>query len=215
MDSLYSQLSWLTRPPADFNALCRAALDQPEGLGARLQALAASALDENQLMRLAKVVAKARSAGYSLAPLAPYKLGLVTNSTSDFVASALVATALRHGIALECITSAYDQAVQESLSPESTINRAAPHAVLISLDWRGLPLQPAPGKPAEAQATVDAALNYLLMIRDGIRRNSGAIAILQNIAPPPETLFGSQDRVIPGTRRQIVDGVTKAQRPCP
>jgi FkbH-like protein len=210
MDSLDFNLSWLTRPPADFNALCSAAMDHPEGLGVQLQALASYALDENQLMRLARIVAKARAAHYSLSPLTAHKLGLVTNSTSDFVASALVATALRYGIALECIPAAYDQAVQESLSPESDMNRSAPQAVLIALDWRGLPLHPCPGKSAEAQATVDGVLNYLRMIRDGIRGQSGAICILQNVAAPPETLFGSLDRVILGTRRQIIDGVNLA-----
>ena len=82
MDSVYSSLAWLARPPADFTALCRAALDQPEGLGARLRALASCALDENQLIRLARLVSKARAAGHSLAPLTPYKLGVIANSTS-------------------------------------------------------------------------------------------------------------------------------------
>jgi FkbH-like protein len=210
MDSLYTNLSWLTRPPADFTALCRAALDQPEGLGTRLQSLAASALDENQLIRLAKLVARARTAGLSLAPLTPYKLGLITNSTSDFIAPALIATALRHGIALECIPAAYDQAMQESLSPESAINRAAPQAVLIALDWRGVPLQPSPGNAVEAQATVEGILNYLRTIREGIHNHSGALCILQTVAAPPEALFGSLDRALPGTRRQIVDAVNRA-----
>jgi FkbH-like protein len=210
MDPLYSCASWLPSPPADFRARCRSALEQQEGVGARLRALATYALDENQLLPLAKLVEKARSAGHSLAPLVPYKLGLITNSTSGFVASALVATALRHGIALECIPAAYDQAVQESLSADSTINSAAPNAVLIALDWRGLPLQPSPGDSAEAQATIDSILNYLLMIRDGIHSHSNATCILQNIAAPPETLFGSLDRVLPGTRRQIIDGVNRA-----
>jgi FkbH-like protein len=215
MDSVYSNLSWLSRPPADFTALCRAALDHPEdqskghpeGFGARLRALASCALDENQLIRLAKLLPKARAAGYSLAPLTPFKLGVIANSTSDFITSALAASALRHGIALECIPAAYDQAMQESLSPDSAINRGAPQAVLIALDWRGLPLRPSPGNSAEAQATVDGVLNYLRMIREGIRNNSGAICIVQSIAAPPESLFGSLDPLLPGTRRQIVDAV--------
>ena len=155
-------------------------------------------------------MAKARPAGRSLAPLTPYKLGLITNSTSDFIAPALIATALRHGIALECIPAAYDQAMQESLSPESAINRAAPQAVLIALDWRGVPLQPSPGNSAEAEATVDGILNYLQTIREGIHNQSGALCILQTIAPPPEALFGSLDRALPGTRRHIVDAVNRA-----
>jgi FkbH-like protein len=207
MDSLYANLGWLPKPPADFNALCRSALEREEGLGTRLRELAAWALDENQLLRLGKVFAKARGAGHSLRPLTPYRLGLITNSTADFIAPALTATALRHGIALECIPTAYGQAVQESLSPDSTLNRAAPQAVLIAIDWRGVPLRSTPGAAAEARETVDGILRHLRTIRDGIRRNSGAVCILQNFAAPPETVFGALDRALPGTPRQILDAV--------
>src|SRR5579859_5261774 len=116
--SLYADLSWLPRPPADFPVLCRSALDQPEGLGHRIRSLASYALDQNQLVRLTKLIARARSLDQSLAPLTPYRLGLISNATSDFLAPALVATAARHGIALECVAGAYDQAIQESLNPE-------------------------------------------------------------------------------------------------
>jgi FkbH-like protein len=210
MSSLYSNLSWLPQPPADFNALCRAVLEHPESLGHRIRALASSALHENQLIRLAKLIATARQAGHSLAPLTPYRLGLISNATTDLIVPVLVATAARHGIALECFVAAYDQAVQESLNPESSIHRSSPQGVLIAIDWRGLPLRSSPGQADACQTTVKAVLDYLQMICNGIRQNSQAICILQNLAAPPESLFGSLDRALPGAPRNLIDTVNQA-----
>src|SRR5581483_1699946 len=157
--NLYSDLSWLPRVPSDFPQLCRSVLERPEGLGEQIRLLASSALDQNQLMRLAKVIAKARSAGLSLEPLTPFRLALISNSTTDFIVPALTATAARYGIALECTAAAYDQAVQASLSGDSPIYQSAPQAVLIALDWRGVPLRPTPGDSGSAHAGVQGVVD--------------------------------------------------------
>src|SRR3569623_1150731 len=209
MSELYSNLSWLPQPPADFNALCSSALGQPDNLGQRLRALASSALNDNQLLRLSKLITRARTDGHSLAPLTPYRLGLISNSTTDFLAPVLVATAARHGIALECITGSYGQVIQVSLSPDSTINRSAPNAVLLALDWRGFPLRFSPGHAEASRATVDGALEYLHSVRNGVRQNSNAICIVQNLAASPETLFGSLDRALPGSPRYLIDSINR------
>ena len=209
MPALYSELSWLPQPPADFNALCRSALSDPDSLGQRIRALASNALDENQLLRLFKLITSARAAGQSLAPLTPYRLGLISNSTTDFLAPVLVATAARHGIALECTTGSYGQVMQESLDPQSSINRSAPNAVLLALDWRGLPLRFSPGHADASRAAVESALEYLNSIRNGLRQNSNAICIVQNLAAPTETLFGSLDRALPGAPRYIIDSLNR------
>jgi len=210
MTSLYADLSWLPRPPADFSARCRCALDLPEKAGEQIRALASYALDQNQLVRLTKLIARAREAGHSLAPLTPYRLGFISNSTSDFLVAALVASAARYGIALDCVAGAYDQAIQESLNPDSAVHRSKPNAVLIALDWRGLPLHSSPGRSEEANATVGATLDYLNLIRNGIQQNTPALCIFQNLAAPPETLFGSLDRAIPGSPRNVLDRVNQA-----
>jgi predicted enzyme involved in methoxymalonyl-ACP biosynthesis len=208
MRALYESLAWLPPPPADFTAACSVALDSPEDLGLRLQWLASHALDEIQLNRLAKAVTRARAQGLSLAPLTPFTLGLVCNAITDLVAPALVATALRHGIALRCIRAPYGQVAQPALSPESEIKRAAPDAVLVALDHRGL-LRPCPGDAAQAKKRVAEALQHLRAIRDGFRQESETFCILQTIARPAEPLFGSLDLAMPGTIRHLVDAVNR------
>src|SRR5688572_7254013 len=173
-DDLYTRLAWLPPKPEDFVARCRGLLAEDGGadLGRRLQALANFALDENALNKLAKVIAQARAAGRSLAPLTPFRLGVLSNTTSHFLVPALIATAARHGIALECEESDFDQVIQEALNPESMINRGKFDAVLVAIDHRGLPLRAVPGDAEAASRIVSDAMAQLTTVREGIRANS-------------------------------------------
>ena len=206
---LYSQLAWLPAAPDDFSAQCRQLLADPADLGKRVQRLANHALDENQLNRLAKAIQRARDAGQSLAPLTPFRIGLISNATSHFIVPVLVATAARHGIALECIEADYDQVMQAALAPDSLINQARCDAVLVAVDHRGLPLNATPGDAPAAQQTVQTALAHLAMIRNGLRSHSNTVCILQTLARPVESAFGSFDLVLPGTPRQLIDEVNR------
>jgi FkbH-like protein len=205
-DPLYSELGWLRRPPSDFDARCRAAMKLPEGGGHELKALAGHALNDNQLVLLARALAKLRAAGHSLAPLQPYKLGLLANYTTNFIAAAISGTAPRYGMSVECTAAAYGQGLQESLDSDSGIHRAQPNAVLIAIDWRGLPLRSGSG----AREALDAALQYLNAVRAGIRQHSDAVCIVQNIAAPAERLYGSLDSVLAGSLQSTIAGLNAA-----
>jgi FkbH-like protein len=209
-NSLYTNLSWLPQPPADFSTQCRAALESHENLGARFRTLASYALDDNQLNRLSKVIGKAQQAGHSLAPLAPFRLSVLSNSTVDFIIPALVASAARHGIALTCASGDYDQVLQDALSPDSAIHRVRPDAVLLAVDFRAVRLAGALGSAGAAEDLVQAAGQFLETVRSGIKANSQAVCICQTFAPPPERLFGSFDRVLPGALRNLIDALNRS-----
>jgi FkbH-like protein len=208
-DSLYASLAWLPRVPADFRQRCRvaAASDEP---GRELIALAGYALDENQLRRLSDTIGTLRARGVSLVPLTPFTLGVLGNTTLEPVIPALIASAARYGIALECVEADFAQTVQDALSPESRVNRARPDAVLLALDHRGLPLSAPLGDAAVANAAVGEAVAFVGGIRDALRRNGGARAIVQTLPPPAETLFGSFDRAIAGTPRSLIGAFNAA-----
>jgi FkbH-like protein len=208
--NLLTELAWLPPAPADFAASCRA-LEEPDEalLGSRLQVFAGRALDENQLNRLARFIVRATAEGRSLAPLVPFRLGLVSNATTQPLVPALIATAARHGIALTCIEADYGQVVQEALSPNSAIGRARPDAVLVALDFRGLPIRVTPGDAPAAEATVAACLHQLAAIRDGLHANGVGVCVVQTLARPPEALFGSLDLALPGTIRNVVDAINR------
>lgn len=206
---LYRDLAWLPKVRADFLVRYRSLVDEPAQFGARLQALASYSLDENQLNRLSRAIAKVRAGGFSFSPLVPFRLGILSNSTLDFIAPALEASAARYGIALECVQAPYDQAIQEAVNPQSRINSSAVDAVLIAIDFRGLPLRCELGNPDAERIIADAALRYLQAIRSGIAKNSKALCILQTLAPPPESLFGSFDTVLPGTSLSVIAGINE------
>lgn len=145
MNPLFAELQWLPHLPEGFAERVRALGNSASGLGCELQALASHALDLNQLTKLAKVIGKARASGNPLDSLVPFRLAVVSNSTIDLIVPALVASAPRHGIALEVIQPSYDQVAQEALIPDSKVNRSKPDAVLFALDYRALPLKLSPG----------------------------------------------------------------------
>jgi FkbH-like protein len=203
-DDLYLGLAWL---PAveDFRAACARLLEGDGPCGRAVRDLARRRLSETQLSRLASTIGVLRDQGRSLAPLSPFKLGVIGNGTLDLIGPALVATAARHGLDLQCVTVAYGAAVQEAVSPDSALNRAGCDAVLIALDHRGLPLRPSQSDIAGAEQSVADSLALINAIRQGVRAASGARCIVQTLAPPPEALFGSLDRQVPGAMRRLVE----------
>src|ERR1700733_2767701 len=209
MNPLYSELQWLLPVPKDFSDRLKALDSSPGPLGSELRALALYGLNLNQLTKLAKAIARARADGKSLDPLVPFRLAVLSNSTIDLMVPALVASAARRGIALEVIQPSYDQAAQEALTPDSKVNSSEPDAVLFALDYRALPLKLSLGDPEASASTIDGAVGYLRMLRDGIKTNSNAVCIFQNFAAPVETLFGNLDRALPGSIRSLIDGINR------
>jgi FkbH-like protein len=206
---LFADLAWMERPPADFGRQCRSVLEENNSAGQRLRALSNYALDTNQLVRLAGLVRTARSDGRSLAPLVPFRLGLVGNGTLEMIAAAIDASSVRHGIDMDCVAAEYGQVMQSALSPDSHVNRSRPDAVLVAVDYRAFPLRPTPGDRPAADQTVAEWLANLTAMGDAIRANTGAVCIFQTLAPPSEGLFGHSDRILPGTTRWLIDAINR------
>ncbi len=171
--------------------------------GRAVIALAQYALDENQLRRLADTIGALRDRAARLRRSRPFKLAVLGNATLEPVVPALVASAARYGIALECVEADFGQTVQEALSPGSRVNLARPDAVLLALDHRGVALGAPPGDSDAAAASVADAVEFVRTVRAALRANGGARSIVQTLAPPAETVFGSFDRAVPGTPRNL------------
>jgi FkbH-like protein len=188
---LYVELEWLPKPPADFRKRCRELAAAADAGGTDVARLASFALTQDHLERLSETMTALRERGVGLAPLESFKLGIIGNATLDGLPSALIASAARHGIALECVKADFGQTLAEALAPDSAVNSARPDAVLLALDHRGLPLS----------SSVDEALAFVRALRDGFRTNGGALSIVSSLAAPPETAFGSFERQVPATPR--------------
>jgi FkbH-like protein len=207
MNPLYTELQWLPRAPDHFVTKLKSLGCENSSLGQRFQEIALHALDLYQLSELASVIGNARSEGKSLEPLVPFRLAVLSNSTTDLILPSLIASAARHGIALDIIRPEYGQVAQEVLTNISRVITASPDAILLAIDYRALPLTACPGDVEMSRVSVERAVDYIQTLRAGIRTNSKATCIIQTIPPPPETLFGNLDCSVEGTLRNMISKV--------
>lgn len=203
--NLFKDLGWLPAVPSNFATLCRDFPLHADDAGARMRYLATHVLDENDIHRLANTLRRARSAGVSLAPLQPFRLGIISNATSHYLVEALEIGAIRHGFLIQVIQADFGQVMQEAVSPNSIINQSQVDAVLIALDYRGLPMQAVPGDKEAANGMVDAALSQVAAVRAGLRQHGNPVCIVQTLARPVESLFGSFDAAASGCLRTMID----------
>jgi FkbH-like protein len=205
--SLYTELAWLPEPPNDFKVRCARLADHDDP-ALEIHRLAGHALDESKLSRLANVIAQLLPTGRAL-DLTPFRLGLIGSGTLELLVPSLIASAARHGLALQCVKGHYDQFLSDAISATSDVNLARCDAVLIALDYRSLPIDTPPGDAQQAKRGIAAGLDLVEAIRTGIRTNSGALSIVQTFPSPPETLLGSFDRLLHGSWRSSLDELNR------
>jgi len=195
-------LPWLPRLSETFRAQVRAVEpDSASDWGVLLRQLATQHIGLTQAISLSQSLVRLSAKQPSKA-LTSFRLGLVSNATTDFLRPMLIATALRFGIALEIIAADFGQIMQEAVDPDSQLNRAKPDAVLLAIDHRGWPLRSGGSTwPPFDAATANADLS---LICQSFRKHSGAICFVQTLAAPPELLFGSLDAATPGTLRSAI-----------
>jgi FkbH-like protein len=195
-----TDLPWLPRLSASFRAELQS-IEQHTSTdwGQRLRAAATQFLGLNQAIAITKSLDRLRARAPSPS-LAAFRLGLVSNATTDFFQPLLVASALRYGIALEVAAANFGQIVQEAINPQSKLNRSRPDGVLLAIDHRGLPFRTT---TAADWPLFDAraAVSELATVRDGFRRHCGAACFVQTLPAPAELLFGSLDASTAGTLR--------------
>lgn len=200
---MQDNLIWLPAPPLDFREQCRSLAD----LGAddadkKLIKLATHNLDYSKLELLARAAAKVRKAFGAIPGLSHFRLGLLSNSNTDLVVNAMIASALRHGIDLEIVTGPFGLIQQCAIDTQSPVYHPHCHAILISADYRGLGLQADLRLSNENQ--VQATMAMLLSTKEAIKRNSEASVIFQTVPAPSGQLFGNLDRQIDGTLKSLV-----------
>ena len=135
-----ADLPWLPLPPTDFAAQCKAVGATNEPPGPAIQFLAGFRLSARQSSSVARAISRSRQAGLDFAPLSNFRLGILSSATFDLLLDCLPAAAARHGVALDLVTTPYDQVMQQALEPGSEINSANADAVLLAVDHRWLNL---------------------------------------------------------------------------
>jgi FkbH-like protein len=198
-------MPWLLPAPADFKARAKALASSSSPDEAEARRLAAFALDLSQLGTLGKAVSSQLEFFVTKAGFTNLKLGIVSSHTMDYLAGALPATGLRHGLVMNVVLAGYGQAAQQLLDPASEFAAQHLDAVLIAFDYRALGLDVVRLKTEEAEDAVSAAINHVSSMADGVRNTLKATCILQTIVPPTDPVFGSLDARIPGSPRAMIE----------
>ena len=199
MKNLLETLSWLPSPPEDFKEKLSHASS-----GEDLIKLAQHSLNDSQLTRLAKKLQNIAEKDGNLSNLSPLSLGMLSNATTNLISPAITGSALSFGIQLKVVEGKFNQVFQEALSDQSTFDGLSLNSVLIAIDYKGLPLSPCPGDIESAKNNVQDCIKYLKNICNAMHAKTDAKIILQNIARPSETLFGSFESRLPGTMSWLI-----------
>jgi FkbH-like protein len=199
-------MPWLQASPPDFRQrlkILSGAAGEP--IGSDLRRLGNYALEGAHMRSVAHWLAVARRSGWNLAPLVPLRVAVLSNGTTQLVNQAIEASGLRHGLNLETVTLDFGQVAQQALDPQSTLFAARPDVVLIALDHHGFPWRICPGSVDDAQRMAEAAFQFVVETQTALQRHSQATVVVQTVPPPAERLFGSLDRTIAGSWRDLCE----------
>jgi FkbH-like protein len=158
--------------------------------------LANFALDTDKLIKLSRLLRELAKRPEALKPLHPFRLGLVSNATTDFIVPTVAASGLRYGLAIDVVVPPFGQFVQAVADPHSQLYACRLNAVLLALDHRAFGL--------DAGGNVEDALALLKSVRSHVQRQAGVTCIVQTLARVPEPLQGSLDLMIGDSQRAAV-----------
>lgn len=204
MTSIYENLSWLPAAPPDFSATLKIS-----STGKELRVLSKYSLNDNQLAQLSKKLKYLQDSQADLAGLIPVSLGIVSNATTKLIVPSLIGTALRFGIALKVVEAEFNQVAQEAFSTNSTFTEHQLNAILVSIDYRGLPFDPSPGNRISANKNVQHCFSYIKSVIKSLKIKTGSQIILQNIAPPVEHISGSYEGLLEGTLSWLISRLNR------
>ena len=197
-------LPWLAPAPSEVRSTIRSLGTEPSLEIGKLRRIAATELDITQLGRLSKVVNDRRKEIAADGNFASLRLGLVGSHTLDFIADALCATAVRHGLLLSLVRTPYGQVAQVVLDPGSELAQSKVDVVLLALDAIAIGIHRPQLSEEAASTAVRSAIEQMKTLRDGIR-SMGATVAFQTIPLPPAPLFGSFDAQMPGSPRAMAE----------
>ena len=163
---MLTSMDWLEAAPKDFKeqlrALQRDRDARPRGeVAAAMAALADHVLDENQLVKLARL-AKEFLAGGGAEPLVSLKLGVFGDGTLSLITPVIAGSGLRHRLLIETFEGEFNRALLDAADPASPVRAARLDMALIASDARVLGLAEGAASRGAAEEKVRRALRRLV-----------------------------------------------------
>jgi len=197
-------MTWLPLAPSfrgDFRAALEAA--NPTERLEKLASLAAYRLGLLETVQLDRAFSQLDLKEAPAFPLV--RLAVLGSATTDHLAPAIRVAGLRRRLLIDVHNGAYGQYRQDVLDPNSSLRQFAPQTILFSLSARevttGVPLT---ATLEEVDAIIVRFIVELRSLWQKARENYNATIIQQTFLDVTDTLFGSYDRLLPGTPTRVV-----------
>ena len=202
MENIYKDTTWLPPAPRDFRSQLSEA-----NTSEQLKILAGYNLNNNQLSQIGNHLNNLGFDHSGLSSLTSFSLGIVSNSTTTLLKKPTIGVALRYGIALNFIDTDFNQVAQEAFSESSSFSEVELDALVLALDYRGLPIDIELGDAKAAEKCVNECISYIKALAKNIHEKTKATIILQNFAPPVDNYFGSFEDYLPGTLSWVISQI--------
>jgi FkbH-like protein len=197
-------MGWLP-VASDFRADLRAALASPNRTDCleRLAFLAQYRLGYLETLQLDRALGR-----LTLKPgtgFAAVRLAILASSTIDHLPPAIRVGGLRRRLLIDIHTGAYGQYRQDLLDPGSSLHQFAPQLVLFSISARDtIASVPLTGTTAEVEEAISRSIDELRLLWRKARETFNATIIQQTFLDVTEPVFGSYDRMVPGTPARVI-----------
>ena len=133
------------------------------------------------------------------------RLAILASATVDHLAPAVRVAGLRRGLWIDTYIAPYGQYRQELLGASTGIQRFDPHFVLFAIGVgetiAGIPID---ATATDVHARVSATIEELSQLWELARRNLGAAVMQQTFLNHEDSLFGSYDRLTPGSPTTVI-----------
>jgi FkbH-like protein len=181
----------------------RQAAESPEDRLEKLAALAQHRLSYLETIQLDRALSRN---GAELAPgFSSIRLAILASSTVDHLVPPLRVAALRRRMRIDVHIGPYGQYRQQLLEPDSPLHPVRPEMILLSLSARqAIAAIPVIATAAEADAAIDRSIDELRVLWRKARESFHATVIQQSFLNFAEPLFGSYDRLVPGSPARLI-----------
>jgi FkbH-like protein len=197
-------MDWLPVAP-DFRADLGVALksQNPTDCLERLACLAQYRIGYLETLQLDRALGRLR-----LKPgtgFAAVRLAILASSTIDHLPPAIRVAGLRRSLLVDVHMGAYDQYRQDLLDPGSSLHQFAPQVILLSISARGtIAGVPLTATTDEVDETIGRSVDELRLLWRKARETFHATIIQQTFLDITDPVFGSYDRLVPGTPAQVI-----------
>jgi FkbH-like protein len=134
----------------------------------------------------------------------PVRVLMFSNATANYLANALMGTAIRHGLLVETMIAEYEDPEILLVRNRDIFRSFAPNIVVFNLDVHAFALTPVLGNAQEANWVAERMVGRLKSMLDHVQIALGLPVIVQTIPPDPEQSRLHVDRFVPGSHKDLV-----------